>query len=61
MRIASLQPSITLLLKSLNRLDDLCARTPDPDAVLDALARLGEALDEVADERLAARIRRKSN
>jgi DNA-binding MarR family transcriptional regulator len=39
----------------LERLDDLCARTPDPDAVLDALARLGEALDEVADERLAAR------
>jgi DNA-binding MarR family transcriptional regulator len=39
----------------LGRLDDLCARTPDPDAVLDALARLGEALDEVADERLAAR------
>jgi DNA-binding MarR family transcriptional regulator len=39
----------------LERLDDLCARTPDPDAVLDALAHLGEALDEVADERLAAR------
>jgi DNA-binding MarR family transcriptional regulator len=39
----------------LERLDDLCARTPDPDAVLDSLARLGEALDEVADERLAAR------
>jgi DNA-binding MarR family transcriptional regulator len=39
----------------LGRLDDLCARTPDPDAVLKALARLGEALDEVADERLAAR------
>ena len=39
----------------LERLDDLCARTPEPDAVLDALARLGEALDEVADERLAAR------
>lgn len=39
----------------LGRLDDLCSRTPDPDAVLDALARLGEALDEVADERLAAR------
>jgi DNA-binding MarR family transcriptional regulator len=39
----------------LERLDDLCARTPDPDAVLDALARLGDALDEVADERLAAR------
>jgi DNA-binding MarR family transcriptional regulator len=39
----------------LGRLDDLCGRTPDPDAVLEALARLGEALDEVADERLAAR------
>jgi DNA-binding MarR family transcriptional regulator len=39
----------------LERLDDLCARTADPSAVLDALARLGEALDEVADERLAAR------
>jgi DNA-binding MarR family transcriptional regulator len=39
----------------LARLDDLCARTPDPDAVLDALARLGEALDEVAEERLSAR------
>jgi len=39
----------------LGRLDVLCARTPDPDAVLDALARLGEALDEVAGVRLAAR------
>jgi DNA-binding MarR family transcriptional regulator len=39
----------------LGRLDDLCARTPDPDAVLAALATLGEALDELADERLAAR------
>jgi DNA-binding MarR family transcriptional regulator len=39
----------------LERLDDLCARTPDPEQVLDALARLGEALDEVADERLAVR------
>jgi DNA-binding MarR family transcriptional regulator len=45
----------------LERLDDLCARTPDPDAVLAALARLGEALDEVADERLAARAGRKSS
>jgi len=44
----------------LGRLDDLCARTPDPDAVLEALAQLGEALDEVADERLAAR-KRKAN
>jgi DNA-binding MarR family transcriptional regulator len=39
----------------LERLDALCARTPDPDAVLESLARLGEALDEVAAERLAAR------
>jgi DNA-binding MarR family transcriptional regulator len=39
----------------LGRLDDLCARTLDPDAVLESLARLGEALDEVAAERLAAR------
>jgi hypothetical protein len=39
----------------LERLDNLCARTPDPDQVLGSLARLGEALDEVADERLAAR------
>jgi DNA-binding MarR family transcriptional regulator len=39
----------------LERLDDLCARTADPDQVLGSLARLGEALDEVADERLAAR------
>jgi DNA-binding MarR family transcriptional regulator len=45
----------------LGRLDDLCSRTPDPDAVLKALAQLGEALDEVADERLAARMRRKSS
>src|SRR6201994_4739202 len=30
----------------LGRLDDLTSRTADPDAVLDALARLGEALDE---------------
>ncbi|HVV89611.1 MAG TPA: MarR family winged helix-turn-helix transcriptional regulator [Solirubrobacterales bacterium] len=39
----------------LERLDALCARTPDPDAVLESLAHLGEALDEVAAERLAAR------
>jgi len=45
----------------LGRLDDLCSRTPDPDAVLDALARLGEALDEIADERLVARKARKSS
>lgn len=44
----------------LGRLDALCARTPDPDAVLDALARLGEALDEVAAERLAARIAKRA-
>ncbi|HEX4306165.1 MAG TPA: MarR family winged helix-turn-helix transcriptional regulator [Solirubrobacterales bacterium] len=45
----------------LGRLDDLCARTPDPDAVLGSLARLGEALDEVAAERLAARTRGKAS
>ncbi|MBS1892759.1 MAG: winged helix-turn-helix transcriptional regulator [Actinobacteria bacterium] len=39
----------------LGRLDDLCSRTADPDAVIAALAQLGDALDEVADERLAAR------
>lgn len=44
----------------LARLDDLCARTPDPDAVLDALARLGEALDQVAAERLAARLAKRA-
>ena len=41
-------------------LDDLCARTPDPDAVLASLAQLGEALDGVADERLAARKAKRS-
>jgi DNA-binding MarR family transcriptional regulator len=39
----------------LERLDNLTSRTADPDAVLKALAQLGEALDEVADERLAER------
>ena len=39
----------------LERLDDLCSRTPDGEQVLESLARLGEALDEVAAERLAAR------
>jgi DNA-binding MarR family transcriptional regulator len=38
------------------RLDEFFDRTPDPDAVLTALAQLGEALDEVAGERLAARM-----
>lgn len=38
------------------RLDEFFDRTPDPDAVLAALAQLGEALDEVAGERLAARM-----
>jgi DNA-binding MarR family transcriptional regulator len=42
------------------RLDEFFDRTPDPDAVLAALAQLGEALDEVADERLAARMGGKS-
>lgn len=44
----------------LDRLDDLCSRTADPDAVIAALAQLGEALDEVADERLAARKARRA-
>lgn len=44
----------------LERLDDLCSRTADPDAVLASLAQLGEALDEVADERLAARKAKRS-
>jgi DNA-binding MarR family transcriptional regulator len=39
----------------LGRLEDLTARTPDGDAVLESLGRLGEALDEVAAERLARR------
>ena len=43
----------------LERLDEFFARTPDPDAVLDSLAHLGEALDEVAAERLAARMARR--
>jgi len=43
----------------LGRLTDLCSRTPDPAAVVNALAQLGVALDEVADERLAARKARK--
>jgi DNA-binding MarR family transcriptional regulator len=38
------------------RLDEFFDRTPNPDAVLTALAQLGEALDEVAGERLAARM-----
>jgi DNA-binding MarR family transcriptional regulator len=37
------------------RFDDLLARVPDPEAAIEALARLGEALDEVATERAAAR------
>jgi len=37
------------------RFDDLLARTPDPAAAIEALANLGEALDEVAAERAAAR------
>jgi DNA-binding MarR family transcriptional regulator len=43
------------------RLNEFFDRTPDPDAVLAALAQLGVALDEVADERLAAKLRRKSS
>jgi len=45
----------------LGRLTDLCSRTPDPGGVVNALAQLGVALDEVADERLAARRARKSS
>ena len=37
-------------------IDDLCARTPDADRVLESLGQLGEALDELAAERLAARL-----
>jgi DNA-binding MarR family transcriptional regulator len=40
----------------LERVDDLCARTQDPDGVLESLGRLGEALDEVAAERFGARL-----
>jgi len=40
------------------RLDDLLARTPDGEAAIEALGCLGEALDEVAAERAAARRRR---
>lgn len=37
------------------RVLDLCARTADPDALLDCLAQLGPAMDEARNERLAAR------
>jgi DNA-binding MarR family transcriptional regulator len=40
----------------LERVDDLCARTADAAQVLESLGQLGEALDEVAGERLAARL-----
>jgi DNA-binding MarR family transcriptional regulator len=40
----------------LERVDDLCARTPDAAQVLASLGHLGEALDEVAAERLGARL-----
>lgn len=39
----------------LGHLRELTDRTPDGAGVLEALGQLGEALDEVADERLAAR------
>jgi DNA-binding MarR family transcriptional regulator len=42
----------------LERVDDLCARTPDPGQLLESLGHLGEALDEVAAERLAKRFGR---
>ncbi len=38
----------------LERIDDLCARTPDSERIIELLGQLGEALDEVAAERLAA-------
>jgi DNA-binding MarR family transcriptional regulator len=37
------------------RFDDLLARVPDPEAAIEALANLGEALDEVAAERAVER------
>jgi DNA-binding MarR family transcriptional regulator len=36
------------------RVVDLCSRTSDPDALLDFLAQLGSAMDDVRTERLAA-------
>jgi DNA-binding MarR family transcriptional regulator len=36
------------------RVVDLCSRTSDPDALLDFLAQLGSAMDDVRAERLAA-------
>jgi DNA-binding MarR family transcriptional regulator len=36
------------------RVVDLCARTPDPDSLLDALAQLAPAMDDARKERLAA-------
>lgn len=44
----------------IGRIDELLARTPDADEALAALGRLGEALDQVADERAAARRRKAS-
>lgn len=39
----------------LGYLDELLARTPDPERVLESLGQLGTALDEVAAERTARR------
>jgi DNA-binding MarR family transcriptional regulator len=36
------------------RVVDLCARTADPDALVECLAQLGTAMDDVRAERLAA-------
>jgi len=36
------------------RVVDLCSRTSDPDALLDFLAQLGSAMDDLRAERLAA-------
>lgn len=44
----------------LTRLRDLTDRTADGAGVLDSLRRLGEALDEVADERLARRLEKRA-
>jgi DNA-binding MarR family transcriptional regulator len=45
----------------LERVEDICARTPDGERLLESLAGLGGALDEVASERAARRAGRKPN
>jgi DNA-binding MarR family transcriptional regulator len=44
----------------LGHLRELTDRTPDGARVLEALGQLGEALDEVADERLARRLEKRA-